>query len=283
MQVNIVTERFLQCLAELKSNKLVPSNRNFALSIDIHPQCISDITKGKRNVTLEMVRKAIEVHDFNPSFLYSGEGSYFKNQEETFHDSDKLTVVVSRDNKERIVHVPIEAQAGYTDQINDPIYFQELPTFSLPDNKYQSGTYRCFDVKGDSMEPTLFSGDRVVCSYIETINWVHQIKENFVYVIITNTDVLVKRVKNHIKENGTIELLSDNSYYNSTIVEVEDLKEIWHVNTKISPFMPSPNNIRNGFSEDFDDMKETIEQQSMLIKNLNGTIEKLLKQNRSNK
>jgi phage repressor protein C with HTH and peptisase S24 domain len=110
-----------------------------------------------------------------------------------------LTVVVDEDNNEKIVHVPIPAQAGYPSEFDNPDFIQDLPSFSLPDYKYKIGTHRSFDVAGDSMEPTLFEGDKVICSYVEPNLWEIAIKNNYVYIIVTKSDILVKRVHNLLK------------------------------------------------------------------------------------
>jgi phage repressor protein C with HTH and peptisase S24 domain len=266
----------------MKEEKMIPSFRQFAIAIDAHPQCINEILKGKRNITLEMTRKAVDLYLINPSYLYYGtENMFISEGQKLDQKSDQPFIVVDQDNEEKIVHVPISAQAGYGNQLHDPIYFKELPTFSLPDYKQRSGTHRCFDVSGDSMEPTIYGGEKIVCSYVEKEDWFTRVKNNFVYVVITQNDVLVKRIVNRLRDNGTIELFSDNTYYQPYIMEGSDVVEIWQVNMKISPFMPSPSNQRNAFHEDIGSMKDTITQQSQLIKNLNQTIEKLLKQNRS--
>ena len=76
-------------------------------------------------------------------------------------------------------------------------------------------------------------------------------------------------------------LISDNSYYQPYSMELVNIIEIWKVTHKISDFMPSPRNIRNAFHTEVDLLKETIADQSKLIRSLNSTVEKLLKQNRS--
>ena len=48
----------------------------------------------------------------------------------------------------------------------DPEYVATLPKFSLP--MFNQGTYRAFEIKGDSMRP-LASGSIVVAEYVE--NW----------------------------------------------------------------------------------------------------------------
>lgn len=276
---SVVTQRFIQCHDALLQSKQVRSSRQFAMSLDYLPQSLSEILKGRRDATIELLRKAILTYKINPKYIFTGEGNLFTTDEEL--GSKIITIVTNNEDEERIIHVPISAQAGYGDNISDPIFFKDLDTFSLPGYRFKSGTHRCFDVSGDSMEPTLYSGDKIVCSFIEQENWECTVKDDFVYIIVTNGDVLVKRVRNKIKDSKVLELFSDNSFYKPYPVSIEDVKEIWYVKVKISPFLPSPSNVRNGLHTEVDNMNATIAEQSVLIKNLNQTIEKLLKQNRA--
>ena len=112
-------------------------------------------------------------------------------------------------------------------------------------------------------------------------NFYSSVRNNLVYVIVMDGSLVVKRVLNKVRENRTMMMLSDNSYYQPYEVAIEEIREIWHVEVKISPYLPSPNNIRNAFHEEMDGMKKIIDQQSKSIQMLNHTVEKLLKQNRS--
>jgi phage repressor protein C with HTH and peptisase S24 domain len=274
---SVVTERFIECHNKLLEDQLVRSSRQFAIKLDFLPQSLGEILKKRRDVTLELVRKAIETFEINPMFLFTGQGEMFNGCVQK-PDSDILTIVTNDLGDEKIVHVPVSAQAGYGGQLHDPVFMEELPSFTLPGEKYKMGTYRCFDISGDSMEPTLFDGDQVVCSYIEKQYW-DSLRDNYVYVIVSENDVVVKRAKNRIKDLLHLELFSDNNYYNPYIMQVEDIKEIWYVNVKISPFMPSPSHVRNALHHELNDLRNTMINQSSLIKNLNTTIESLMKQN----
>lgn len=277
---NIVTQRFVECHNLLKERNGVRSSRQFALALDYAPQSLNDILKGKRDVTIELLRKAIAKFDFNPSFLFAGQGTPFsKDVQEGINKV--LTIVTDEHNEERIVHVPVSAQAGYGGNITNATYFEDLPTFSLPDYRFKDGTHRCFDISGDSMEPTLYSGDKVVCSYLEKEGWQRSIKDNIVCVVVTKDDVVVKRLVNKILDSGHIQLFSDNSYYQPYVIPVEEIEEIWTVRVKISPFMPSPSNVRNGLHDEIASFRKTIDQQTHLIKELNSTIELLLRKQRA--
>lgn len=277
---SIVSQRFMQCLEQLKTDNTIRSYRQFALKVEYLPQSLSEIVKERRDVTIELIRKAAEVFNVNPNYIFTGEGSMFLNGKED-KPFRQVTIVTDQFNEERIVHVPIPAQAGYANDALEASYIQELPTFSLPDYKYKHSTHRCFDIEGNSMEPTLFEGDKVVCEYVEPTHWDSSLKDNYVYVIVCRGDVLIKRIKNHIGINNSILLLSDNSSYESYDKHIKDVKEIWKVRVKISPFLPAPNSIRAMMEMEMKDLKMKINEQSRLIKNLNLTLEHHLSKTQS--
>src|SRR5690606_26903848 len=106
-----------------------------------------------------------------------------------------LSVTVDANNNENIELVPVLASAGYLNGYNDPEYVKELPKFSLP--MFNQGTYRAFEIKGDSMLP-LPSGTFIVTEYVE--NW-QDIKAGQTYVIVSRNDgVVYKRIGSKFKE-----------------------------------------------------------------------------------
>jgi phage repressor protein C with HTH and peptisase S24 domain len=274
---NIVTERFISCIEKLKEKNEIKSIRQFAISVDYHPQNLNDIMKGRRDVTIDIIKNAIELFKINPQYIFTGSGPMFINDDA----QQQSASAPSRRSTERILYVPISAHAGYTEQFHDEVFLDELVSFSLPDYKFQHGSFRCFDIAGDSMEPSLFAGDKVVCSLVDNNNFYSSVRNNLVYVIVMEGSVVVKRVLNQMRDRKVMTLISDNSYYKPFDVPIEDIHEIWNVEVKISPYLPSPNNIRNAFHEEMDSMKRIIDQQSKSILALNSTVEKLLKQNRA--
>ncbi len=277
---SIVTQRFVKCLKQLKTDGVVRSMRQFALEVDYLPQSLSEILKERRDVTIELLRKAIERYKMNPVYIYTGKEPLFMTDEEN-KSLRVLTIVTNSQEDEHIVHVPAPAHGGYASQMANPTFIQDLPTFTLPDYKYKVGTHRSFDVSGDSMEPTLFEGDKVVCSFLEPTLWETAIKNGFVYVIVTNGDVLIKRAFNFLKDEKQIELQTDNSFYQPYRVNLGDIKEIWYVRAKISPFLPSPQNISNILRDEMQELRKQLGNQSRMIEILNETMEKIVKQTAS--
>jgi hypothetical protein len=265
-----VTERFVKCVEHLVENQTVKSIRQFALSLDAHPQNVSLIFSGKRDVTIDLVQSAIQMYDLNPSYIFKGKGTYLCEEDQN----------IALVNEDKIHYVPVAAHAGYAEQYNDPVFLGDLVKFSLPDYKFYQGEYRCFDIAGDSMEPSLFAGEKVVCSLVEFGPHRLSLRTNHVYVIVLESGVLVKRVTKS-QDGQSVQLISDNDYYEPYLVPVQEIKQIWYVEIKISPFMPSPNNMRQSFHNEMDEMRRTIVKQADAIVSLNQTMEKMLKMNRS--
>lgn len=71
--MNTVTKRFLDCFEQLKRTHKVRSGRHFAVSLDYLPQSFSEIVNGRREVTVELLRKATEQYCLNPAYLLMGQ------------------------------------------------------------------------------------------------------------------------------------------------------------------------------------------------------------------
>ena len=133
-------------------------------------------------------------------------------------------LVVSDDGQggENIVHVPVKARAGYLNGYQDPEFIESLPTYRLPGVRH--GTYRSFEITGDSMLP-LQPGTIVVGQYVES--W-RDIKNHHTYILVTKDEGIVyKRVINRVKTKGHLILLSDNPAYEPYAVPIEHVTEAW--------------------------------------------------------
>jgi len=272
---SIVTQRFIQCHHQLKQDNRVRSSRQFALSLDYLPQSLSEILKGRRDVTIDLLRRAVEIYQVNPIFLYTGEGELFLKPDEE-KNLQILTVVTDTQDVERILHVPIAAQGVYPNEIGNPTFVQSLPSYSMPEFQHTNGVHRCFDINGDSMVPTFLEGDKVISSYIEPTQWEAGIKNQHVYVFVAQGEVVVKRVMNKLKEHKQLHLISDNSFYESYPLDWSEIREIWQVHTKISPFLASAQHAQAPVQEEVKELRRMIGEQHKMIQHLHNTIEKLI-------
>jgi len=146
-----------------------------------------------------------------------------------------LSISVDKDDNENIELVPLKASAGYLNGYADPEYVAALPKFYLP--MFKQGTYRAFEIKGDSMLP-LVSGTIIIAEYLE--NW-GDLKSGETYVIISKSEGIVyKRVSGKFKELKKIKLISDNPVYEPYEINGEDILEIWKAKAYISTHLPLP-------------------------------------------
>lgn len=124
-----------------------------------------------------------------------------------------------------ITFVPISAQAGFFIG-----YGQEklrLTTFSIPE--MQDGAYFAFTVNGESMSPTIKSGDIVVCSKLSDRS---EIKPNAVHVMFDKTEgVVVKRL---VVSDTQITCISDNPKYPEYQIKASTVKDVYRVRRVIT-------------------------------------------------
>lgn len=125
--------------------------------------------------------------------------------------------------------VPVKAAAGYLAGYADPEFLDELNTFTLP--MLAPGTYRAFEIVGDSMLPTT-SGSVIVGEKVEDLE---QVKSNQTYVVVSrNEGIVYKRVLKNNKSKTKLTMISDNTAYQPYNMNADDVIEVWKAQMIIS-------------------------------------------------
>ena len=125
--------------------------------------------------------------------------------------------------------VPVKAAAGYLAGYADPEFLDELNTFTLP--MLAPGSYRAFEIVGDSMLPTP-SGSVIVG---EKVDDMEDVKNNNTYIVISrNEGIVYKRVMKNTRTKQKLTLISDNTVYQPYNVNTEDVLELWKATMVIS-------------------------------------------------
>src|SRR5690606_20756834 len=113
-----------------------------------------------------------------------------------------LAITVDEDERENIELVPQKASAGYLNGYADPEFIEELPRFRLP-TLGSGGTFRAFEISGDSMLP-IASGTVIVGRFVD--DW-SSIKDGTPCIVVSEKEgVVFKRVYNKLKEASTLRL-----------------------------------------------------------------------------
>jgi transcriptional regulator with XRE-family HTH domain len=145
-----------------------------------------------------------------------------------------LAITVDGNDKENIELVPLKASAGYLNGYSDPEFIEELPRFRLP-MIGNSGTFRAFEISGDSMLP-ITSGTVIVGRFVE--DW-KTIKDGTPCIIVSQKEgVVFKRIYNKLQDTAVLRLHSDNPVYSPYELHVEDILEIWEARSYISSTFP---------------------------------------------
>ncbi|MGG8496206.1 S24 family peptidase [Tenacibaculum sp. TC6] len=200
----------------------------------------SDGSRKKTKPGYDVLTAIINEFDINPDYLFGKSEVMLKSDatESPTYSGVPQVVAVNTSGNENVVYVPVQARAGYLNGYGDANYIEQLPSFHMP--HLSNGTYRCFEVQGNSMVRTFFDGDLVFGKYVENLN---DIKDGRVYVIISKNDgVVLKRVINRIKERGKLILKSDNKNgnYPTYTINAEEIMEVWYVTMFASKQMPEP-------------------------------------------
>lgn len=129
-----------------------------------------------------------------------------------------------------IIHfVPVKAAAGYLAGYADTEFIDELNTFTLP--MLSGGTYRAFEIIGDSMMPTP-SGSVIVGEKVEDLE---HVKSNSAYIVVSKSEGIVyKRVIKSNKNKNKLTMVSDNPAYQPYQVHTADVLEMWQAQAAIN-------------------------------------------------
>jgi transcriptional regulator with XRE-family HTH domain len=146
-----------------------------------------------------------------------------------------LALTVDKNERENIELVPQKAAAGYLNGYADPEYLEDLPRFQLP-MLGGAGTYRAFEISGDSMLP-LPSGTVIIGQYVEQLA---DIRAGQCYILVSEQEgVVYKRVFPN-QDSSVLKLVSDNPSYSPYQVDSSQVMEIWEAKAFISQQFPQP-------------------------------------------
>jgi len=173
-----------------------------------------------------------------------------------------LPIVVNDEQTESISMVPVKAAAGYLNGYADAEYIEDLKRFHMPFSELGEGSFRAFQIEGDSMKP-IPSGSYIVAQYVENWNWIN---DGETYVVISKEDgVVYKRLENKLESEKKLVLHSDNAAYESYEVLANNLCEVWKAKAFLSFDLSDK---RNGEMNSIDNLTEVVLQLKKEVDNL---------------
>lgn len=138
-------------------------------------------------------------------------------------------VITYRSGENNIIHIPQAAEAGFIGGFSDITRNEETESWHLPGFK---GKGYSFVVSGDSMLDTFRSGEIVVTSQ-EPVRSINEIINDFVYVIETNENILIKRVVKH-SDYDKLWILSDNEDFKDVELSFSEIRRMFKARRHIT-------------------------------------------------
>jgi transcriptional regulator with XRE-family HTH domain len=215
------------------------TQQQFADAIGIKRSLVGAYEEDRAEPKYDLLKKIAEFYDFTiDEFINETINDKWKPKPKAQGSNLRiLSISVDTNDNENIELVPVKASAGYLNGFSDPQYIKDLPKFHLPLPSLKQGTFRAFEIMGDSMLP-IQPGSIIVGEYIE--NWT-EIKTGETYIVISkNEGVVYKRAGNRFKENKELKLVSDNKVYDPYSVSADDILEIWKAKAYFTSSLPDP-------------------------------------------
>lgn len=207
------------------------TQKQVADSVGITRSALADYENGKSEPKASTLVKLSNYFDINVNDLLNTDidtplfrKSSLELKSLQNRDVRVVAITVQENQNQNIEFIPVLAIAGYAQNFSNPEYIKELPRFSIP--KLSEGTYRAFEIKGDSMPP-IDENFVVIGKYVEHSS---ELKSGKRYVFILKNDGIVfKRVIDEINQNNRLILVSDNPEYLPYTVKIEDVLEAWEM------------------------------------------------------
>lgn len=204
------------------------SQQDLANHLNVARTTLGDYERGHTEPNIDTIINMSKIFDVNIDALLKQDLSHKELELIRNKDMRVLAISIDRDERTNIELVDAKAEAGYLESFQDPQYISELPKLYFPN--MPQGTYRGFEVNGESMLP-MEPGSILVCEYLERLDY---IKNDKTYVIVSKDQgVVYKRVRN-ITEEGMLMLASDNDVYSPYSISYEDIAEVWQYYAHIS-------------------------------------------------
>ena len=194
----------------------------------------ADIERGRTKLSGKVVAELLRQFGINPLWLFGESNQKFLQL--TKGDVSPKVVSLNSAENENIILVNVKAAAGYPHNVQDVEWYQQLPAFDLPLPEYRNATYRGFQIEGDSMLPNFRPGEWVLGKAVPTIE---DANNNKVYVVVLYDSVLVKKLQK-LPDPSKILLISLNEEYLPIEVNINEIQELWQVNSKLTFNLDAP-------------------------------------------
>lgn len=254
----------------------------FAKDIGVGGGVVQDIVAGRLNKpSFDVLTKIVNTYpNISLDWLVLGKGQPFKSEvpqltisnESPVNYKIKTEFIVATQDTHGNSTIPIvthKAAANYLQGYHSQEYFENLEPMTLPRFMINGGQHAVWQVQGESMEPTFFDGEYVICTRVEQHEWLG-IKDLEVFVVISERlGVQLKRVKNRLKHKQFMRFKSDNKAHKDFSLTGDEILELWRFQWKLSPYAV---NRAEQLYKKVDDLEDTVSNMQELLEAISKQI-----------
>ena len=232
-----LNRRFKQVYQELVQRDFIVKNDRarsqtaFAEKIGTKGHIINKYLQDERKITYEQVKNLCTHYSVNEAFMFQGIGEPFVITKLP-DPEQRLAMALGINFSPNILFTNVEAFSSNTIGVD---LLEQNEWFRIPG---VSGELVAFNINGNSMTPSISSGDMVICSPLGSTS---EMIDNEVYAVVTNQSVWVKRVQRcYDRHNGWthLRLISDNhEEYDPFIIEISEVRKLLKVKRRLTGLM----------------------------------------------
>lgn len=204
------------------------SQQDLAFKLGIPRTTLGDYERSHTEPNIKMLQKIAKLFDVSVDMLIKSKLNKSNVNIGRSDDFKVLAITVNSENKSNIELVETKAAAGYLDGCTDPEFIKDLPKISFP--QVPSGTYRGFEIKGESMLP-MEEGSIVICSFVERLS---DIKNDRTYVVVSKENGVVYKRLTNLTSQKALMLSSDNETFRPYKLSYNEVSEIWQYYAHLS-------------------------------------------------
>lgn len=201
--------------------------QTFELNTGLSNGAVSKMGDGTRRSTLEKISNYYP--ELNSNWLLTGIGEMIQNEERNEKSITVPQTAVSTKQRKGALIYDIDATCGLNGR---DIEFTDEKVIGSIDAPEINPDSKIIFATGDSMQPLIASGDRVVIRKIESWDYFNY---GQVYLIITNEYRFIKRVRRHPKDADNLILLrSENPDYDDIDLPKREIIHLFIVENILS-------------------------------------------------
>ena len=194
---------------------------------------LSDVLNGRHPVSEQISDSLIKAFpEYSKDWLLTGEGTMLAGDGEVKANAKELDPEAL--NWISVPVIPFRAMAGSTGWYEDVFAdeWKEKRTVIAPLGA-KAIDHAIFTVTGDSMEPTLIEGDEILAKHVPFDCYKEtrlRIYNYSIWIIATKSEgILIKNITEHDVENHTITCHSFNDKYSDFVLDLSEVKDIYHI------------------------------------------------------